>query len=277
MQPQDYCRDIAAPPGSNFYYSTLFQSAGSRRILYALFAFLAEVDGALRHIQDPAVGRLRLQWWSEEINRLRAGPVAHPISVEIGQLVQGAPGVETELREFIAAASIHLDSLPPAIYEQWIDRFTAVQGRIWAIAARLCAGADTGHDREAERIGGLLAAVEDLQQLPLSQRAGRCTLPTRELEGRGLSVATLGAAAAEDKASRYLFETLEQLRSDLLEAERRLAGDPTRSLLFCRIMARLGAALCMELKDEGALLLRRRTSLTPIRKLWIAWRTRLNA
>ena len=277
MLPQEYCRDVAAPPGSNFHYSTLFETPEARGILCALFAFLAEVNGALRHVQEPAVGRLRLHWWIEEIDRLQGGAVVHPVSLELGRLVRNTPGLQAELRGFLASALNHLDAPPPARYSDWMDQCAAVHGRIWTVTAHLCAGAETPLATDAGRIGGYLAALEDVQQLPISLRAGRCPFPIRELEDRGLSAATLGNPAMDSAASRYLTETLERIRSDLMQVELRLASVPARSLLFCRIMARLAAALCVELKEEGALLLSRRTSLTPIRKLWIAWRTRLNA
>ena len=276
MQPAQYCRDAAAPAGSTFYYGTLFQPPAGRRALFALFALLVEVDAAQRNVQDRAMAHLRLHWWMEEIGRLSSAQTNHPVSLEVRELLRADPGLAEDLHAFISAATALQDGEPPLTYAHWIGQLTKAHGRIWTIAARHVANADAADSARAASVGALLAALEDVQHLPLSLRAGRCLLPARELSEHGLSASDLGLAATRDRVSSYLGETLTRLRADLLEAERGLAATANASLLFAAVMARLGATLCQELTEDSALLLQRRTSLTPIRKLWIAWRTRLS-
>ncbi|MBI2994976.1 MAG: squalene/phytoene synthase family protein [Gammaproteobacteria bacterium] len=276
MEPEEICRGTAAPAGSNFYYGTLFQPPAGRRALFALFALLSEVAAALRDTHDRTVGELRLAWWMDEMGRLPSAASNHPVGVEIGELLRARPGLAAELRAFISAAAALQNNDPPETHDQWIDQLAGVHGLIWASAARHVAGADDSSAGCAARIGALLAALEDVQHLPVGLRTGRCVLPAQELARHGLSIADIGQAAAQDRLVSCLGETLTRLRDGLLQAERDLAARANGSLLFAGVMARLGAALCMELAEDRPLLLQRRTALTPIRKLWIAWRTQFS-
>lgn len=269
----EYCRQIAAPEGSSLYYSTLFHPAQERRALHALFALLAEVDSAVRDASDPLVGRLKLQWWSEEIGRLSAGAARHPISTELMRL-PGSSSHAPALQSFLAAAQALLDAPQPDSYEEWIGRLAATHGRIWQIAAQSCAASSSDALEAAARTGGLLSALEELQRLPQRTRAGRCTLPARDLMHCAATAGMPASLPLDDSARAQLGAILARIRTDLDEVHQSLSRIAAGRLLFCLIMGRLGAALCAELEEDERRILAYRTALTPIRKLWIACRTR---
>ncbi|MBS1163920.1 MAG: putative phytoene synthase [Burkholderiaceae bacterium] len=80
MSPDEYCQKKAAASGSSFYYSFLFLPPLRRRAITALYAYCREVDDVVDEMQDPAVARARLAWWSDEIGRLYAGDPQHPVT-----------------------------------------------------------------------------------------------------------------------------------------------------------------------------------------------------
>jgi hypothetical protein len=111
-------------------------------------------------------------------------------------------------------------------------------GGLWEAAARACGLTGNRALDAVARAGELVDAVE------LLARAAAADAPTLAGQlGRGL-----------DAASREMLERGAQ------RAE------------FCLIMARLAAVLCAELERDTGKSARARIALTPLHKLWIAWR-----
>ena len=86
MTPEEYCRNKAAPAGSNLYYSTLYHDAQTRRILHALFALHYELNEVVYESSDAGATRVTLYWWIEEIGRLFSREARHPVTRELSQL-----------------------------------------------------------------------------------------------------------------------------------------------------------------------------------------------
>lgn len=112
---------------------------------------------------------------------------------------------------------------------------------IWGEAARACGVSDAAAIESVNRIGALVDTVETLAAGHATAEPGignRLGHIADGLDGAGDELIAAGAGRAE----------------------------------FCRIMAGLSAALCVELRRDTAAIGRSRVALTPLRKLWIAWR-----
>src|SRR5436309_6540930 len=79
MSPDEYCQAKAAQSGSSFYYSFLFLPLERRRAITALYAFCREVDDVVDEVSDPAVARMKLAWWRQEIENVFRGQPQHPV------------------------------------------------------------------------------------------------------------------------------------------------------------------------------------------------------
>jgi len=73
-------------------------------------------------------------------------------------------------------------------------------------------------------------------------------------------------------ARRTLVELLEQLGADYRRVFDEISGGASHGPLFGRVTTRIGSALCTELLREPEQVLRGHVAITPVRKLWIAWR-----
>jgi len=113
---------------------------------------------------------------------------------------------------------------------------------IWAAAARACDVSGAGAIDAVIRAGALVDAVEAL---------------------------AIGhpSVIGPDIAKR-----LDELQDELDVAPARLMEAGAARAEFCRILAGLTAALCAELRRDVDAIGRSRIALTPLRKLWIAWR-----
>ena len=222
-----------------------------------LFAFLAEIDRILDSTPDAAVAGARLHWWSEEVQRFEASAPRHPIMLELLSLRAPLGLDRTMLDRCILAAAAEIGGNAPADIEEWLAFQAAGPGQIWAAAAR-AAGAGTEPALElAARTGALHCAL--LRLLDAFRRPGGRAGRLPGLSGHGDPGHEPGALAG-------------QLETAFRLLHRQLAESGRGELLFCRICARLSAELCLELRRDCAAHLGRQVALTPLRKLWIAWR-----
>lgn len=284
-----YCRQRAAPDGSNLHYCLLYAPPARRRALLALHAYEQELAEAVLRGSDPGVARLRLAWWREQLRRSRTGRHDHPVMQELHALrEQPLPPVET-LAAMIDAHERRLQPARPESLSEMLREYCAAGGALWRWTARLCgperaqppAGAatpgrgETG-ERQAEDLGcelGCLAdAFHSLQHLRQNAAMGRLQLPLEWLRGAGIETERL--AATEPRARQLAAIGVEAVRRRLETLAKAFPRAQRRRQLPCLILARLLAVTCREIAADGYRLLERRVALTPLRKLWLAWRMR---
>lgn len=265
----EYCRDKAAPEGSSLYYACLFHGDAAQRGLYALFALYQELLDSFLAASDPGVARIRQEWWREELALLQSGSPRHPVTAELHTLA-GISGLEVgTLRELPDAVESLFPVSDTGDLATWLDRPGIAA--FWRTAAGL-AGGDGGGAAET---GVLLARLEQLQHLPAVLRLGLDPLPGKLLAAHGLDRDALLADPGGTGAAALFADLVTALAAGLDTAWQR--GKAEHTPRFVLVMNRLGAALCREIRRDGHALLQRRVALTPIRKLWIAVRTRFVA
>ena len=83
MDPDRYCLDAAAPPGSALYYATLFAGARERAALVSVHALRHVLLDIVETVADANVRASKLNWWSGEIVDARDGSPHHPVALAI--------------------------------------------------------------------------------------------------------------------------------------------------------------------------------------------------
>ena len=126
--------------------------------------------------------------------------------------------------------------------------------------ARQC-GAAAGHYRS------LRAVRADLQ-------GGRFLLPREDLAAAGVTLADLVHRPQSPGARQLMRAQHLRIESACTPALRTLGTPDRRSLAGPLTYLAIMRATLAEIADDDYALLERRVSLTPVRKLWIAWRHR---
>lgn len=265
MSGREYCRNKAAPEGSSLHYATLFHSGQTQRGLIALFALYYELVDAFLTASDPGVARVKLQWWREELQRLEAGRPRHPVAEELGALRDSADldtGTLTALPDAVEA-------LFPSLNDGDLDDWFANAGiaGFWGLAASLAGGGTAA----AGQTGMLLTRLEQLQHLRPLLQLGFLPLPGALLVRHGIHRDGLLGYPGADGVTAVLAELIQAITTRLEYSYRLGRGEDP---LFVLILNRLGLTTCREIGRDGYEIVRRRVALTPIRKLWIAARTR---
>ncbi len=80
MTPQEYCKQKTKQSHSSFLSAFIFLSKNKKNALTALYAFCREVDDVADECKEYEVGKNKLDWWREEIDRLYNHNPQHPIT-----------------------------------------------------------------------------------------------------------------------------------------------------------------------------------------------------
>lgn len=194
-----------------------FVPADRRAGVAALFALDATLGSVLRTTREPLVGRMRLTWWFEALERLDAAPPpAEPILRALaGEVVtRGVSGAM--LATMIDGWEMLFDD--EASDDAALERFAAERGRRLFMAAATVLGAGDGQVAAAGEGWALADLAANMSRVDVAARAE--ALATRRLKvatGRRWSRAgrALGALALKARL------TLER-RSDAARGARRL-------------------------------------------------------
>lgn len=273
MSPDDYCQQKAAQSGSSFYYSFLFLPVERRRAITALYAFCREVDDTVDECTDVSVARNKLVWWRKEVAAMLAGNPTHPVTKALRPHMAPYALDGQHLQAIIDGMEMDLDQT------RYLD-FPGLKRYCWHVASvvGILSASIFGATRPetlqyAEKLGLAFQLTNIIRDVGEDARKGRIYLPVNELQQFKVTAADILNARHSpqfEELMRFQVKRAQQAYDDafaLLPAADRRAQRPGL------IMAAIYRTLLDEIERDGFHVLSQRISLTPIRKLWLAWKT----
>jgi phytoene synthase len=277
MTPEQYCQDKAAKSGSSFYYSFLFLRPERRRAITALYAFCREVDDVVDECAEAAVARAKLAWWRKEIVGTFAGSAQHPVAQALIPVVRTFNLPQNHFQDIIDGMEMDLR------YNRYPDFATLqsycyrVAGVVGLMAAEIFGYRDPATLKYAENLGTAFQLTNIIRDVGEDARRGRVYVPLDELARFGLSATDI-VHLQDSEELRHLIEfQIERAEQYYGRAFASLPPEDRKAQRPGLVMAAIYQTVLKEIRSGGCRVLDRRTSLTPIRKLWIAWRTWLAA
>lgn len=273
MSPDDYCQQKAAQSGSSFYYSFLFLPTERRRAITALYAFCREVDDTVDEATDESVARAKLAWWRKEIGAMLSGAPTHPVtkalephlvpySLDGKHLLAIVDGMEMDLNQ-----TRYLDY--PAL-----KRYCWHVASVVGILSASIFGATRPQTLEyAERLGLAFQLTNIIRDVGEDARKGRIYLPISELQQFQVTAADILNARHSDNFEQLMAFQTERAKKTYEEAYALLPREDRRAQRPGLIMASIYRTLLTEIEADRFHVLEHKISLTPIRKLWLAWKT----
>jgi phytoene synthase len=277
MTPEQYVQQKTAGSGSSFYYAFLFLPPARRAAITAFYAFCREVDDVVDEVQDPAVAAHKLAWWRGEARTAFAGQPSHPVtralmphaqpfSIRLEHLEAVIDGCEMDLHQ-----SRYLDFAGLARYCH------LVAGVVGEVASGIFGPRDERTIAYAHKLGLAMQLTNIIRDVGDDARRGRIYLPIDELQRFEVKAheilkrqAPWGYSERFEALMRFQAERAHRLYDEalaLLPAKERPAQRPGL------MMANIYRTLLREIEADRFQVLHQRTSLTPLRKLWIAART----
>jgi phytoene synthase len=273
VSPDEYCQQKAAQSGSSFYYAFLFLPPERRRAITALYAFCREVDDVVDECSDVALARTKLAWWRSEVAELFAGRPNHPVTRALAPALAPFGITEERLVDILDGMAMDLEPVPYADYAALHQYIYRVAGVVGLLAAGIFGYRDPQTLRYAEELGTAFQLTNIVRDVGEDARKGRIYLPADEMQRFGVAAADILALRQTDRfidLIRFQIERAERAYDtalDLLPTVDRRAQRPGL------VMAAIYRTLLAEITRDGCRVLTHRTALTPVRKLWIAWRT----
>ena len=273
MTPDEYCQQKAAASGSSFYYSFLFLPQEKRRAITAFYAFCREVDDVADEAADVAVARAKLAWWRTEVANLGAGHPTHPVTRALLPFVAPMRIDGARLNEIIDGMEMDLTHHRYADYAALRVYCHRVAGVVGQIAAGIFGYRHPQTLEYAELLGHAFQLTNIVRDVGEDARRGRVYLPVDELARHGLSPEDILARKGGEAFRALMAGQAARAEATYGEAFAKLHPEDRRSQRAGLIMAAIYRTLLAEIRRDGFPVLEGRVSLTPIRKLWIAWKT----
>jgi len=277
VTPDEYCQQRAAASGSSFYYSFLFLEPPRRQAITALYAFCREVDDVVDECLDPQVARTKLAWWRHQIDALYAGKPDHPVTQALAVALQRYPLKRKRLLEIIAGMEMDLDQTRYPDFQALHRYCYRVASVVGLLAAEIFGYQDRATLRYAHDLGLAFQLTNIIRDVGEDARRGRIYLPLDELQQFDVPLAEILSGRYSDNFRRLMEFQIERAEHTYAEALAQLPACDRKAQRAGLMMAAIYRALLTEIKHDGCRVLDRRISLTPIRKLWLAWKTWLRS
>jgi len=273
MTPDEYCQHKAAQSGSSFYYSFLFLPPERRRAITALYAFCREVDDAVDEPSDPSAARATLAWWRGEVDRLFAGNPQHPVTLALDPAIAPFGITKAQLNEIMDGMEMDLNQSRYMNFAGLQLYCHRVAGVVGALAAGIFGYRNVKTLEYADKLGLAFQLTNIIRDVGEDARKNRIYLPLDELKEYGVTAADILSANHTESFVRLMRFQAERAQRCYDEALALLPAEDRRAQRPGLMMAAIYRALLDEIAGDDYRVLHQRTALTPIRKLWIAWRT----
>jgi len=273
MSPDEYCQQKAVQSGSSFYYSFLFLPAERRRAITALYAFCREVDDTVDECTDPTVARNKLLWWRKEVKATLDGAPSHPVTQALQPHMAAYSLDGNHLLAIIDGMEMDLDQT------RYLD-FTGLKRYCWHVAgvvgilsARIFGATQPQTLQYAEKLGLAFQLTNIIRDVGEDARKGRIYLPVNELQQFNVTAADILNARHSENFEKLMRFQAERAQATYEEAFALLPREDRRAQRPGLMMASIYRALLREIEGDNFHVLKQKISLTPIRKLWLAWKT----
>jgi len=273
MTPDQYCQDKAAASGSSFYYSFRFLSPDKRRAITALYAFCREVDDVVDECSDENVAHTTLNWWRGEVAAIYTGVPQHPVGQALKPLVTQFSLPQEHLLEIIDGMAMDLSRHSYADFKALQLYCYRVASVVGLLAAEIFGYTDRKTLKYAHDLGIAFQLTNIIRDVGEDARRGRIYLPQDELAQFDVHTGDILNAKEGDGFQKLMQFQVARAQRFYLQAFEQLPEIDRKSQRTGIIMAAIYRATLDEVVASGCHVLKERVSLTPLRKLWLAYKT----
>ncbi|MFM8756440.1 MAG: presqualene diphosphate synthase HpnD [Limnohabitans sp.] len=272
MSPQEYVQHKAASSGSSFYYAFLFLPLERRAAITAFYAFCREVDDVVDEVNDPGVAATKLAWWQSQVQQAFAGQPQHPVMQALMPLTRTF-GIQAEhLHSVIEGCQMDLQQTR---YLDWpgLQRYChLVAGVVGEVSARIFGQTDATTTAYAHTLGLAFQMTNIIRDVGEDAMRGRIYLPIDELQRFEIKAQDLMQRQYSARFSALMKFQAGRAHALYDQALALLPAVDQRSQKPGLMMASIYRTLLREIEASDFQVLHQRIALTPLRKLWLAWK-----
>ena len=274
MTPQEYCENKATQSGSSFYYSFLSLPDKKRDAIIALYAYCREVDDVVDQVAEPQIKAAKLAWWRNEIEQLFNSTPQHPITRALQPVISEFELPKKYFLEILDGMEMDLRRIRFGSFsdlQQYCYRVASVVG---LLSAHIFGYTNQKTLQYASDLGMAFQLTNIIRDVFEDLNRDRLYLPQDEMKQFGVTENDLyqqKQSTAFKKLMRYQAERAKLYYQQAIE---QLPEEDRYNQRAGIIMAAIYRDLLDEIVHDDFQVLKHRIALTPVRKLWIAWKTR---
>ena len=273
MTPDQYCQEKAAASGSSFYYSFLFLPQEKRRAITALYAFCREVDDVVDECKDPNVARSTLNWWRAQVAEIYSGKPQHPVALALVPITAQFNLPQEHLLEIIDGMEMDLDQPRYNDFKSLQLYCYRVASVVGLLSAEIFGYSDRQTLKYAHDLGIAFQLTNIIRDVGEDARRNRIYLPMDEMQQYNVTAADILNARESKNFQKLMAFQIERAERYYQQALAALPEADRKNQRTGLIMAAIYRATLNEIVASGCHVLAERISLTPLRKLWLAWTT----
>ena len=272
MSPEQYVQQKAAASGSSFYYAFLFLPRERRTAITAFYAFCREVDDVVDEVSEASVAQAKLAWWQGEVAKAFAGQPSHPV---MQALMPHAAAYGIEQRHLLAVIEGCQMDLEQTRYLDFagLARYChLVAGVVGEVAARIFGQTQDATTAYAHKLGLAFQLTNIIRDVGEDAMRGRIYLPVNELQQFDVKAHEITKRQYSERFTALMRFQAERAHRCYDEALALLPAADRRAQKPGLMMASIYRTLLREIEADNFQVLHQRTSLTPLRKFWLAWK-----
>lgn len=273
MTPQQYCQEQVLREGSSLYYSLRFLPTAQRHTLTALHAFFYEISEIKHKCQDIDVAKAKFQWWQQEITRTFENASQHPICQALTEPIQHYQLQQHYFQEIVEGLQLDLEVTGYAKFEDLEEYCKHTSSVLSLLGTQVLGYQNDSTLKYAEQLGIALQLTYILRGLRRDTLKRRIYIPQDELERFGVNKQTLLDGQLTEMIQAVLAYQATRIRAYYHHAFQYLAKEDCFNQRSGLIRAQLALATLQEIENDGYQVFKHKIHLTPLRKLWITWRT----
>jgi len=212
-------------------------------------------------------------WWRQELDRLYAGQPQHPVTQALQRVLPEFSLPQEQLLEIIDGMEMDLQQTRYLDFKALSLYCYRVASVVGLLAAEIFGYTDRQTQKYAHDLGMAFQLTNIIRDVGEDARRGRVYLPIDELKRFDVPVADILNSRYSDNFRKLMEFQIERAEHYYVQAMAQLPPIDRKTQRPGLVMAAIYRTLLDEIKRDGCQVLSQRTSLTPLRKLWIAWRT----
>lgn len=272
MTPEHYVQQKAAASGSSFYYAFLFLPPERRAAITAFYAFCREIDDVADDLVDPGVAATKLAWWQAEVSNAFTGQPSHPVLQALMPLAANFKIEQRHLQAVIEGCQMDLAQNRYLDYPALQGYCHLVAGVVGEVAANIFGQTQPATTAYAHKLGVALQLTNIIRDVGEDARRGRIYLPLSELQQFDVKVHEILQRSYSDRFTKLMQFQSQRAQALYDEALALLPAIDRRAQKPGLMMASIYRTLLCEIERDKFQVLHQRVSLTPLRKLWLAWK-----
>jgi phytoene synthase len=230
------------------------------------------VDDVVDEVTDPGVAASKLAWWHNEVHQAFAGKPNHPVTQALMPLVAEFGIEEASLQSVIEGCEMDLTQTRYLDYPNLTRYCHLVAGVVGEVSAKIFGQTEAATTAYAHKLGQAFQLTNIIRDVGEDALRGRIYLPVNELQQFDVK-----AHEILNRLDSERFQALMQFQAARAHAlyDEALILLPANDWKHQKpglMMASIYRTLLREIEAKKFPVLKQRVALTPLHKLWLAWK-----